>query len=135
MAAEKGNKYAEKWTREKALKLAKKALSTVSNDCYFISDVADKCDTYRDFFTYILKKHNTDEEVFRTIKKMQNKCESIVAKKTASGDIVPSLGIFILKSYHGLTETVKQEIKHEGTINVDPFKQIRDNAGIDDTDQ
>jgi len=121
MAAEIGNKYAEKWTRDKALDLATLAYDTVSEDCFFISEVADKCDTYRDFFTYILKKFNDDEDVFRIIKKMQNKCEMIVTRKTAKGDIVPSLGIFILKAYHGLTETSKQEIRHEGsaiTINV-----------------
>ena len=121
MAAPIGNKFAEKWTRDKALELAEKAYDTVSNECYFISDVADRCDTYRDFFTYILKKFAEDEDVFRIIKKMQNKCESIIANKTAAGDIVPSLGIFILKAYHGLTETSKQEIDISGdgiTINV-----------------
>ena len=121
MAPEIGNKYAEKWTKDKALALAELAYKTVSDKCYFISEVADKCDTYRDFFTYILKKFNDDEDVFRIIKKMQNKCEMIVTKKTADGDIVPSLGIFILKAYHGLTETSKQEITHKGqglTINV-----------------
>jgi hypothetical protein len=119
MAAPAGNKFAEKWTRDKALELARSAYDMVSGSCYFISEVADKCDTYRDFFTYILEKFNDDEEVFRTIKKMQNKCESIIARKTAAGDIVPSLGIFILKSYHGLTETSKYEHKVDGAaINV-----------------
>jgi len=27
----------------------------------------------------------------------------------------------------------KQDIEHSGTVNVDPFKQIRENAGIDDS--
>ena len=114
MAAHKGNKYAEKWTRDQALTLVTKAYDIVSEDCYFISEVADRCDTYRDFFTYILQKFNDDEEVFRIIKRMQNKCEMIVAAKTAKGDIIPSLGIFILKAYHGLTETSRQEIRHTG---------------------
>ena len=105
MAAAEGNKYAEKWTREEALSLANKAYNAVGDDCFYISEVAEACDTYRDFFTYILKKFNEDEEVFRTIKKMQNKCEAIIARKTGENKIATALGIFILKSYHGLTET------------------------------
>lgn len=111
MPAPKGNNFAEKWTREEALELANKALNVVGDDCFYISEVADKCDTYRDFFTYILKKFNDDEEVFRTIKKMQNKCESIIARKTGEGEIAQALGIFILKSYHGLTETSNIKIR------------------------
>lgn len=112
MAAEEGNKYAEKITREDAIELANLAYSKISNECYFLSKLADECDTYRDKFAYILKKFNDDEEVFRTIKKIYNKCESIVMEKTAKGDIVPSLGIFVLKAYHGLMETSRQHLDH-----------------------
>ena len=114
MAAPIGNKNALRWSLEAARDLAQKAYDTVSEDCYFISDVADRCDIYRELFFYLLERYNDDEIVFNTIKRMQNKCEKIVAKKTAEGKIIPSLGIFILKSYHGLSETSKQEIKHEG---------------------
>lgn len=107
MAAEQGNKYAETITKEAALALANKALSAINDDCYFLSDVAEKCETYRTKFNYILDKFSDDPDVFDTIKRMYNKCESIVVKKTADGKIVPSLGIFILKSYHELVETSK----------------------------
>ena len=33
-------------------------------------------------------------------------------EKTAKGDIVPALGIFVLKAYHGLIETSKQQVDH-----------------------
>lgn len=109
MAAEKGNKYAEKVTLEDAIALAELAYSKISDDCYFLSKLADECGTYRQKFEYILEKHNDNEDVFNTIKKIYNKCESIVMEKTANGDIVPSLGIFVLKAYHGLMETSKQQ--------------------------
>ncbi len=109
MAAEQGNKYAEKITLEEARHLAVLALNTVSNNCFYLSSVADKCDTYRQKFEYILKKFNDDEQVFNTIKKLYNKCESIVMEKTGNGDITPALGIFVLKAYHGLMETSKVE--------------------------
>lgn len=131
MAAEKGNKYAEKITLEDAIALVELAYSKISDQCYFISHLADECDTYRDKFTYILEKFNDNEQVFRTIKKIYNKCESIVMKKTAAGDITPSLGIFVLKAYHGLIETSKQQtdITTNGKeINTQPTWVIADNS-------
>jgi hypothetical protein len=129
MAAEQGNKYAEKITLEEALKLAELAYSKVSEDCYFLSHLADECNTYRQKFEYVLKKYSDNDDVFNTIKKIYNKCESIVVKKTATGEIVPSLGIFVLKSYHGLMETSKQEIDHTTNgenINTQPIWQVVD---------
>jgi len=112
MAAEIGNNHASTWTLDDARKLANEALQAIDNDCYFISSVAEKCNTYRDVFAYLLKKYNDDEHVFRTIKRMHNKCESIVMEKTAKGEINVALGIFVLKAYHGLIETSKQQIDH-----------------------
>ena len=109
MAAPEGNKYAEKITLDDAIALAELAYSKISDDCFFLSKLADECGTYRQKFEYVLQKFNDDEKVFNTIKRIYNKCESIVMEKTANGDIVPSLGIFVLKAYHGLMETSKVE--------------------------
>ena len=109
MAAEQGNKYAEKITLDDAIALAELAYSKISDECFFLSKLADECGTYRQKFEYVLQKFNDDEKVFNTIKRIYNKCESIVMEKTANGDIVPSLGIFVLKAYHGLMETSKVE--------------------------
>lgn len=109
MAAPEGNKNAETITLENARSLALLALDKVSNECFYLSSVAAECDTYRQKFEYILQKFNYDDIVFNTIKKLYNKCESIVMEKTGSGDITPALGIFVLKAYHGLMETSKVE--------------------------
>lgn len=122
MSYNKGNKHAEWLTKDEALSIIDKALSVVSDDCFFLSDVADKCDTYRDQFYYIAKKFNDDKDVFRSIKKITNKCEAIVANKTAKGDINTALGIFILKSYHGLIETSKMQV--EGGDDDKPIQTI-----------
>jgi hypothetical protein len=115
MPAPKGNKYAERITREDALEIANKALSLIDDDCYSLSEVAEKCETYRTKFDYLLRKFNGDQEVFDTIKRMGNKCESILARKALEGKVNPSVGIFILKSYHGLIETsrLQKEIGDE----------------------
>ena len=122
MAGTLNNKNAEWLTRDEALSILDRALAVVSNTCYFLSDVADKCDTYREQFNYIAKKFKGDKIVFNTIKKLTNKCESIVAVKTAKGDINVALGIFILKSYHGLIETSK--LQHEGGDDDKPIQTV-----------
>lgn len=122
MAGTLNNKNAEWLTKKEALSILDKALAVINDECYFLSDVADKCDTYREQFNYIAKKFKDDKIVFNTIKKITNKCESIVANKTAKGDINVALGIFILKSYHGLIETSKMQ--HEGGDEDKPVKTV-----------
>lgn len=100
-----GNKNAEKWTVEKARELSERALEVVDDDCYFISSIAEKCETYRDLFSYLMKKFNDDESVFRTLKRMYNKCESIIWEKAAKSEMDKTIAIFALKSLHGLMET------------------------------
>ena len=123
-----GNNNAEWLTREEALSIIDRALAVINDDCYFLSDVADKADTYKDQFYYIAKKFKGDKVVLRSIKKITNRCESIVAKKTAVGDIVPALGIFILKSYHGLIETSKMQF--EGGDKDKPISVISLGSGL-----
>jgi len=112
MAAPENNKNAEYLTLEVAKSIIDKANEVINDDCYFLSDVADKCDTYREQFYYIAKKFKDNQVVFNSIKRLTNKCESIVVKHTADGKINVALGIFILKSYHSLIETSK--LQHEG---------------------
>ncbi len=108
MAAEANNKYAETVTKEEAIILANKAIGVIDEDCFFLSHVAEKCDTYRDKFQYILEKFSDDPDVFEIILKMKNKCESILVQKAAKGkEVNPIFGIFVLKSYHNLIETSK----------------------------
>jgi len=123
MAAEKGNKYAEKWKAEDARALAEKALDAVSEDCFFISSIAEECGEYRELFTYLLKKFNNDEKVFHTLKRVYNKAESILWDKAAKGKVDKTVAIFALKSLHGLMETSKQEIDH--TSNGDSISPIQ----------
>lgn len=123
MAAEKGNSYHKGWiTEEEAYRILDKAESVISDDCYFLSDVADKCDTYREQFYYIANKFKENAKIFNSIKRLTNKCESIVVKKTANNDINVALGIFILKSYHSLIETSK--LQHEGGDKDKPIQKI-----------
>jgi len=120
--APKENTNAEYLTEEVALDILEKANLVINDKCYFLSDVADKCGTYREQFNYIANKFKDNHIVFNTIKRLTNKCESIVVKKTAEGDINVALGIFILKSYHSLIETSK--LQHEGGDKDKPIQNI-----------
>jgi hypothetical protein len=125
----KGNKNAEKWTVEEARKLANKALDAVDDETFFISSIAEKCETYRDLFAYLMDKFNDDETVFRTLKRMYNKCESILWERASQGEIDRTIAIFALKSLHGLMETSKQEIDHttDGE-SINPINWVKDDS-------
>lgn len=125
----KGNKNAEKWTVKEARKLANKALDAVDHETFFISSIAEKCETYRDLFAYLMDKFNDDEVVFRTLKRMYNKCESILWERASQGEIDRTIAIFALKSLHGLMETSKQEIDHttDGE-SINPINWVKDDS-------
>ena len=129
MAAKKGNNYAEKWTLKETEKLAKKALDAVDSETFFISTIAEKCGIYRELFVYLMKKFNEENEVFHTLKRMHNKCESIIWEKAAGGEIDKTIAIFALKSLHGLMETSKQEIDHttDGE-SINPINWVKDDS-------
>ena len=120
--APEGNKNAEYLTEEVALEILEKANEVINDKCFFLSDVADKCGTYREQFNYIAKKFRDNHVVFNTIKRLTNKCESIVVMQTAQGKINTALGIFILKSYHSLIETSKMQL--EGGDDDKPIQNI-----------
>lgn len=120
--APEGNKNAEYLTEEVALEILEKANEVINEKCFFLSDVADKCGTYREQFNYIAKKFRDNHVVFNTIKRLTNKCESIVVMQTAQGKINTALGIFILKSYHSLIETSKMQL--EGGDDDKPIQNI-----------
>ena len=123
MAAEPNNKYAETVTREAALELANKAIEAIDDDCYFLSEVAEKCDTYRLKFMYLLQKFNEDDEVKDLLERMYNKCESILVRKAATNKINAILGIFILKSYHNLVETNKTQHEFDASNFQNAYKK------------
>jgi hypothetical protein len=116
MAAEKGNKYAEKWTKDATIELIENCQASIKDDCYFLSEVAVAVDQYPELFTYLIQKFEDDADVFQAIKRLYAKVESLITRKTADGKINVALGIFILKSYHNLIETSKLQSEHSGSV-------------------
>lgn len=102
MPAPKKNKYAEKWTKKEVLEVMDKAARSINEECYYLSEVCLTCGVYPEWISRMLRKFQGGDQVCQAIKKVQLKCESIITRKTGKGEIVPSLGIFILKSCHNI---------------------------------
>ena len=137
MAGTINNKNAEKWTEEKAVELAELALTKVGPKCFFLAHIADECDVYKDLFLYLMKKFNDNPIVFRSLKKMYNKAESEIWKQSSEGTIDKTIGIFALKSLHGLMESSKSYVEADVTTNgnsIDISTWIKTNAKTEDAD-
>lgn len=126
MSAKNSNVYAQKWTKEKALALIEKAHGVIDEECYFLSEVAVKVGVYPYLFSYLAKKFSKEEKLIEAIQNLKAKCESIITRKTAMRSIVPSLGIFILKSYHGQSSKIDQE---DGGLQ-SPISFVSDQEGL-----
>ncbi|MDD4515655.1 hypothetical protein [Massilibacteroides sp.] len=136
MAAPKGNKFAETWTREKALELVEEALQILmdNEELFCAGEVAAIQKQYRQLYGYLFEKF--DDEVFNTIKnRFENILETRMYVLGAKNKINPTMAIFGLKNNFNWKDKTEVDTKVDMHMNVDPFKQIRDNSEIDETDQ
>ena len=114
MAAEEGNKYAEKWTLEESISLLENALELSKTDKYdFIGEIAKKLGVYHELFNYLANKFPQLSHYPVLIK---SNCEASCFSNGKKGNIIPSLAIMNLKSNHGWTDRVDNTTKG-GEIN------------------
>ena len=111
MAAKKGNTYAEKWTKIEV----KKALNhihnyVVANKTFYLGVALAENTLYPDIWEYWKKKFAEDEEVFRSIKRIEAKIEANLLSQAASNKINATIAIFVLKNKYKWSD--KQEIDH-----------------------
>lgn len=107
----KGNTNAEKWTIEKANELFDACVLTAKDqqlDCNdFIGEVALHNHSDIDQLDYLKTKFPHLESVYNRIKRA---CEANCFKNGKKGNIVPSLAIMNLKSNHGWTDRVANDV-------------------------
>ncbi len=104
----KDNKNAEKWTLEEATKFMNKAVELSNTNKFdFIGEVAKKMGSYIDVFDYITEKFTQLEHLKTRVKR---NCEVNCFSNGKNGDIIPSLAIMNLKSNHGWTDRVQQDV-------------------------
>jgi len=110
MAAKKGNKSAEKWTKEVVLsKLQVISDYAKQNNSYYLGTVLNELGLYVDIWSDWTKKFANDLEVSRAIKRIESVVEAnlvtiLVTGRNAAG------AIFVLKNKYKWSD--KQEIDH-----------------------
>lgn len=120
MAAEEGNKYAEKWTNVTALEAIAKVhgWSLTHHDNYHIGYALTQNGLYPEIWSYFTEKFEDDPEVFQAIKNLEQLYEQRIVNNTITGKAKSAaMAIFYLKNKHGYED----KHQHEGG---DPNKPI-----------
>ena len=123
MAAKKGNKYAEKWTKEIVLKELKQMLdylfSASGETTVFLCELLSSFDLYAQIWSDWKNKFKDSEEVSEAIKRIETVLEARLAKGALTGKYVASVAIFSLKNNHGWTDKSEVDVTSGGkTISV-----------------
>lgn len=110
MAAELGNKYAEKWTRDAVLEILAQILE-LSKDkkVFYIGSALAKVGLYHEWYSYVADKFKDDIEVFHTIKNIDQVFEAKLVDNTLEGELNPTMAIFTLKNKHEWKDKVETE--------------------------
>jgi len=131
MAAPKGNTNAEKWNVENAKELFIKCLNTSADkslDCNdFIGEVAQENKTTLSTLDYLKTTFPELETIYAEIK---NNCESNCFRNGKKGNINAGMAIMNLKSNHGWTDRVSQDVKANVSfpiLAVDPLADYESN--------
>lgn len=117
VGAPKGNKNAEKWTKEEAIRVFKEAVElsknksnyTVQgktikgNEYHFIGEIASELNLYRDLFLYLSKQY---EECMGLSKVLLNRLEANCFSDSKKGVIKEATAIMNLKSNYQWTDRV-----------------------------
>lgn len=115
-----GNQYDEHWTIERAKEFMEEAVKlSNSKEFDFIGEVAKEQGSYKEVYNYLVDKF---PELNNLLKQIKSNCECNCFYNGKMGKIVPSLSIMNLKSNHGWTDRIQQDLKHDGKIQVDKIK-------------
>jgi hypothetical protein len=107
-----GNTNAERWTIETATKLFTDAVElSDSLDYDFIGEIAKKLGTYIDVFDYLVDKF---PELKKYKNRMKRNCEANCFSNIKNEEINVGAGIMNLKSNHGWTDRLQQDVTTQG---------------------
>jgi len=111
MAAQKGNKTAEKWTKVTTLKLLSRILLDVKKDKIFYLGIAlAQIDLYPQIWEHWQTKFKDDTDVIVAIKRVESQIEANLLQQSATNKINATIAIFVLKNKYKWSD--KQEIDH-----------------------
>jgi len=116
-----GNKNAEKWTEEEAVKFMAKALKLSEDEDYdFIGEIAKDLGTFKTIFEHLYSRFPFLKETF---KQMKTNLETNCYRNVKREKINTAAGIINLKSNHGWTDRLKTENTNTNTeiLSLDPL--------------
>ncbi|WP_316817298.1 terminase small subunit [Pedobacter nyackensis] len=122
MAAKKGNKYAEKWTKQVVLDHLQQIFEDVEeNKLVYLAVALTNLGLYSDIWADWKTKFDSVDEVSRLIKRIESKIEANLVTRLLNNQCNAAGAIFILKNKHRMSD--KQEIDHTSagqpfTINI-----------------
>lgn len=111
MAAKKGNKYAEKWTKQVVLDHLEQIQQKVKADNIFYLGVAlAELNLYHQVWSEWTKKFGDDRHVSDTIKRIESLIEANILQLAGSNKMNTAIAIFVLKNKYKWSD--KHEVDH-----------------------
>lgn len=115
MAAEPGNKYAEKWDKETTLaKLSDLLKEAKKTSVYYIGQGLANIGMYHQWYSEMADKFKDDQDVSDTIKGIDQTFEAKLVSLGLQGSVNPTMAIFTLKNKHLWKD--KSEIENNGSM-------------------
>lgn len=101
MAAEVGNKYAEKWTEETVMPILDKIVKELPKKKYvYIGEALSDNKLHKDIWADWKRKFAENEKVYRTIKNIEQILENTLYVGALKGNYNSAVAIFSLKNNH-----------------------------------
>lgn len=118
IGSNKGNKYAQKWTEEKAEQFCdsvfdelvkNKKIHTVNAACVAVG-------SYETQLHYLEDIYPDNKQVFESLKKIKSIAKERLTERALNNECNATMAIFILKCNHDMVD--KQTIEHHGAVPV-----------------
>lgn len=101
MAAENGNKYAERWTYEKTLAALTEVHGWALNpDCLYLGHALNQAGLYNDLWAYWRRKWRGNARIITLMKRILQLFEVRLFQNTALGKIPVRVGLFALTHHY-----------------------------------
>lgn len=111
MAAKKGNRYAEKWTKQVVLDHLQQIFQDVEdNKLVYLGIAVANIGLYNDIWADWVTKFGGVDEVSRLIKRIEAKIEANLLSEALTNKVNSAIAIFVLKNKYKWSD--KQEIDH-----------------------
>lgn len=111
MSYNKGNKNAEKWTKQVVLDHLEQILKDIEdNKLVYLGIALANIGLYNDVWMWWVDKFGDDKVVIRTIKRIEAKIEANLLSQALTNKVNSAIAIFVLKNKYKWSD--KQEIDH-----------------------